>query len=138
MYKEKQCIFSFGKISKQIIEYLKFNLVGTLVFTICQIIYMILVRIFKGKYLLVYLITNILSSFMIYFLNIKITFKDSEHSFQKFKQIFFINTMEFLPNSILLAICVEVICIPEVIAPLFPPIIMTPFMFILSKFIMKK
>ena len=56
-------------------EYIKFNIIGISNFTISQVFYITLFKIFKLNYIIAYTITSILSIFDYYFFYSKFSFK---------------------------------------------------------------
>lgn len=119
-------------------EYLMFNLSGTLIFLICQIVYLSLLLKHDYSYILASIICTIISSILNYIFNSFIVFKTEKHSLLKMIQIIGIYFFESLPNSLILIIIVEIFKVPEALSTMVAPVIMTPIMFLLSKKILKK
>ena len=67
----------------KIIEYIKFNLIGTANFVVAQIFYLTLYLVFKINYLVAYTTTSIISITASYYLNSKFTFKDQKVFFKE-------------------------------------------------------
>ena len=67
----------------KILEYIKFNIIGTANFVVAQIFYLTLYLVFKINYLVAYTITSILSISASYYLNSKFTFKEEKYSLKK-------------------------------------------------------
>ena len=119
-------------------EYIMFNISGTSIFLICQIVYLYLLFKLDYSYFLASLICTAISSILNYILNSFIVFKTEKHSLSKIVQIVSIYFFESLPNSLILIIIVEIFKVPEALSTMVAPVIMTPIMFLLSKKILKK
>ena len=119
--------------SKTIREYIAFNISGSCIFIICQIVYLFLLLKLKVSYLLCSIICSGISSILNYIFNSFLVFKSREHSLFKILEIIFIYFFESLPNSIVLIIVVEIFNVPESLGTMIAPMIMTPIMFLISK-----
>ena len=118
-------------------EYLIFNISGTLIFLICQIVYLSLLFKYNYSYFIASLICSVISSILNYIFNSFIVFKIEKYSLLKMIQVISIYFFESLPNSLILIIIVEVFKVPEALSTMVAPVIMTPIMFFLSKSILK-
>lgn len=125
------------KINNTLKEYLLYNLTGTAIFIICQLIYLCLLLKIKLPYTVSSIISTFVSAIMTYFLNSFITFKNKDFSMLKLIKIVFIQISQSVPSFIILILVVELFNVPESIAPMVPPIIMTPIMFFMSKKVLK-
>ena len=65
------------------IEYIKFNIVGTINFILSQIFYIFLHLVFNIQYIFAYTVTSLLSVIASYYFNSKYTFKQNNHSVSK-------------------------------------------------------
>lgn len=118
-------------------EYIAFNITGTIIFVVCQIVYTILLMKLKMNYLKAFVACTFLSGLMNFTLNSLFTFKSKELSKVKFLKILIIQFFEFVPNSIILIVLIEFIKFPKILAPMVCPVIMTPIMFFLSRKVLK-
>lgn len=118
-------------------EYILFNMTGTFIFVVCQLVYTILLVKLNTNYLKAFVISTFLSALMNFTLNSFFTFKSKELSKKKFLKILCIQFFEFMPNSTILIILIEVIKFPKILAPMICPVIMTPIMFFLSRKVLK-
>ncbi|MPN04941.1 hypothetical protein SDC9_152190 [bioreactor metagenome] len=85
MFIIKNTIVEKFKLYKdKIIEYIKFNIIGTANFIVAQIFYLTLYLVFKIDYLIAYTITSIISISASYYLNSKFTFKEQKFSLKKY------------------------------------------------------
>lgn len=123
---------------KYIKEYIMFNIAGTMIFLICQMVYLFFLLDLKWNYFEANIVSTLVSAVLNYILNSLITFKTERHSIFKFAKIVGLQFFESVPNFIILTLLVEVFKIPEYIAPMIPPVIMTPIIFYLSRNILKK
>lgn len=121
------------KINNTLKEYLLYNLTGTVVFIIGQFIYLCLLLKIKLPYTVSSIISTFISAIMTYFLDSFIIFKNKNFSILKLIKIVFIQLFQFVPNFMILVSVVELFNVPESIAPMIPPIIITPIMFFISK-----
>ena len=119
-------------------EYIKYNILGTINFVICHIIYMYLCNNFKIDYKISYTICNVLSALLSYTLNLKITFNQNTFKFTDFVKVYLSHILEYIFNLFLITIFVEVFKVSELISPLIAPIITTPLTFILVRRSIKK
>lgn len=119
-------------------EYIKYNLLGTINFIICHAIYICLCNYFNINYRLSYTICNIISAFLSYILNLKITFNQSNFKIKDFMKVYASHLLEYVCNILLITIFVEFFKISELVAPLIAPIITTPLAFNLVRKSIKK
>lgn len=123
---------------KILAEYLKYNIVGSINFIVCQIIYVILLFKFKINYIIAYTICNFISACFSYTVNSKITFGESKYSFKNFIKVYCSHLFEYFLNISIVAILVEMLHISKVLSPMITPIVTTPLIFILVKKSIKK
>ena len=98
-HEETKSIFSkFKKHKIEIIEYIKFNIIGISNFLISQIIYISLFLGLKLNYLIAYTITSVISISASYFLNSKFTFKENNYSTKKFSLSILVYVFEYIFN----------------------------------------
>lgn len=129
----------FSKIDKKVIfEYIKYNLIGTINFTTCQVIYIILLTKFKINYVIAYTVCNIISICISYLLNTKITFKEEKYSVKRFVRVYVSHLFEYILNLAIVTILIEICSVSQIISPMIAPIITTPIIFILVKKSIKK
>ena len=119
-------------------EYIKYNILGTINFVICHIIYMYLCNNFKIDYKISYTMCNVLSALLSYTLNLKITFNQNTFKFTDFVKVYLSHILEYIFNLFLITIFVEVFKVSELISPLIAPIVTTPLTFILVRRSIKK
>lgn len=122
--------------SKIVREYIAFNLSGSCIFIICQIVYLFLLLKLEVSYLISSIICSGISSILNYIFNSYLVFKSREHSLLKIFQIILIYFFESLPNSIILIIVIEIFNVPEALGTMIAPMIITPIMFLISKSIL--
>lgn len=121
----------------KIIEYLKFNIVGTANFIISQIIYLTLYFIFNINYIIAYTITSIISVSASYYLNSRFTFKEKKYTFKKYMLSFLVYLIEYFLNLFIILLCVNVFKLNKAIAPMITPIFSTIPIFFLMKLVIK-
>lgn len=125
--------FLEGKVK----EYIKFNIIGISNFTISQVFYITLFKIFKLNYIIAYTITSILSILASYFLNSKFTFKSDNYSTKKFSLSVLVYIFEYILNMGIIIFLVKTFNINEIIAPLIAPVFSTPPVFFLMRLVIK-
>lgn len=125
------------KLNNTIKEYLLYNMTGTSVFIICQMVYLFLLLQLNVPYVISSATCTFVAAIIGYFLNSYITFKNKSFSILKLVKIILMQFFQSIPNFIILVVVVEMFHIPKSIAPMIPPMIMTPIMFIFSKRILK-
>lgn len=121
-----------------VIEYIKYNIVGTSNFTVCQLIYMFLILKFDTNYILAYTICNFISSIISYIFNLKITFKESKYSVIDFFKVYMSHIVEYFLNIGIIFFLINFMSISKLIAPMISPILTTPIIFILVRKSIKK
>lgn len=121
----------------KIIEYIKFNIVGTANFIISQTIYLTLYIIFNINYIIAYTITSIISVSASYYLNSKFTFKEKKYTLKKYMLSFLVYLIEYILNICIILLCVNVVKINKAIAPMITPIFSTIPIFFLMKLVIK-
>lgn len=129
---------SHKKIKQKIIEYIKFNIIGISNFLVSQIIYITLYLYFNFNYILAYSIVSFFSILASYLLNSKFTFKENSFSTKKFSFSVLIYIFEYILNMGVIIFLVNFFGISKIIAPLLAPVISTPPVFFLMRFIIKK
>lgn len=132
--KYKICLLK-GDIFK---EYIKYNLLGSINFIICHIIYICLCNYLNINYKLSYIICNFISSLLSYIFNLKITFNQKSFLIKDFIKVYVSHIIEFLCNISLVTILVEFLKLSELIAPIIVPVITTPLAFYLVRVSLKK
>ena len=129
---------SDSSMMKKLQQFIKFGIVGLLNTLISYFVYVVLVML-GAHYLLASLAGFFVSVLNAYYWNSKYVFNfNSTEKYGKFKALLktfvsYAGTGMLLSN-ILLALWVEVIHIPEIIAPLINLVITIPLNFILNKF----
>ncbi len=118
-------------------EYIKFNIIGISNFTISQVFYITLFKIFKLNYIIAYTITSILSILASYFLNSKFTFKSDNYSTKKFSLSVLVYIFEYILNMGIIIFLVNILGINEIISPLIAPVFSTLPVFFLMRAIIK-
>ena len=82
----------------KVIEYIKFNIVGTINFILSQILYIFLHLAFNINYIFAYTITSVLSVIASYYFNSKYTFKQNNYSASKLSFSILIYIFEYILN----------------------------------------
>lgn len=119
-------------------EYIKYNLLGSINFIICHIIYICLCNHLNINYKLSYTICNFISALLSYIFNLKITFKQKSFLIKDFIKVYMSHIIEFLCNISLVTILVEFLKLSELIAPIIAPVTTTPLAFYLVRVSLKK
>ncbi len=134
----KNSIINKLKLYKgKIIEYIKFNLIGTANFVVAQIFYLTLYFIFKINYIVAYTITSILSITASYYLNSKFTFKEQKYSLKKYLLSFLVYVFEYALNLGIILAFVNMFGLSKAIAPIIAPIFSTIPVFFLMRLVIK-
>ena len=121
----------------KIMEYIKFNIVGTANFIVSQIFYLTLYMIFKVNYIIAYTITSIISISASYYLNSKFTFKEEKYSLKKYVLSFLVYLLEYALNLGIILVLVNMFKFSKAIAPIIAPIFSTIPVFFLMKLVIK-
>lgn len=121
----------------KIIEYIKFNIVGSINFIVSQIFYLTLYMIFKVNYIIAYTITSIISISASYYLNSKFTFKEEKYSLKKYILSFLVYLFEYALNLGIILVLVNMFKFSKAIAPIVAPIFSTIPVFFLMKLVIK-
>lgn len=121
----------------KIIEYIKFNIVGSINFVVSQIFYLTLYMIFKVNYIIAYTITSIISISASYYLNSKFTFKEEKYSLKKYILSFLVYLFEYALNLGIILVLVNMFKFSKAIAPIIAPIFSTIPVFFLMKLVIK-
>ena len=121
----------------KIIEYIKFNLIGTANFVVSQIFYLALYLVFKINYLVAYTTTSIISITASYYLNSKFTFKDQKYSLKKYLLSFLVYVFEYALNLGIILALVNLLDLSEAIAPIIAPVFSTIPVFFLMRLVIK-
>lgn len=130
-------IKNFKLYKGKLIEYLKFNLIGTLNFIISQIFYLTLYMFFKINYIIAYTFTSLISISASYYFNSKYTFKEKKYSLKKYFFSFLVYLFEYALNLCIILILVNIFNFSKAIAPLISPIFSTIPVFFLMKLVIK-
>lgn len=131
--------FKIAFFNKNILdEYIKYNILGSINFLICHIIYISLCHYFNINYKLAYTICNVISSLLSYIFNLKITFKQKNFSIKDFLKVYLSHIIEYFLNIMIVTFLVEIFKISELIAPIIAPALTTPLTFILVRLSLKK
>lgn len=134
----KNSIINKLKLYKsKIIEYIKFNLIGTANFAVAQIFYLTLYFIFKINYIVAYTITSILSITASYYLNSKFTFKEQKYSLKKYLLSFLVYVFEYAINLGIILAFVNMFGLSKAIAPIIAPVFSTIPVFFLMRLVIK-
>lgn len=134
----KSSIINKLKLYKgKIIEYIKFNLIGTANFAVAQIFYLTLYFIFKINYIVAYTITSILSITASYYLNSKFTFKEQKYSLKKYLLSFLVYIFEYAINLGIILAFVNMFGLSKAIAPIIAPVFSTIPVFFLMRLVIK-
>ena len=127
----------FKLYKSKIIEYIKFNIIGTANFVVSQLFYLTLYMIFKMNYIIAYTITSIISISASYYFNSKFTFKDEKYTLKKYLLSFLIYLFEYALNLGIILVLVNIFKFSKAIAPLIVPIFSTIPVFFLMKLVIK-
>lgn len=134
----KNTIIDKVKLYKdKIIEYIKFNLIGTANFVVAQIFYLTLYMFFKINYLVAYTTTSIISITASYYLNSKFTFKEQKYSLKKYLLSFLVYVFEYALNLAIILTLVNLLDLSEAIAPIIAPVFSTIPVFFLMRLVIK-
>ncbi len=117
----------------KVIEYIKFNIVGTINFILSQILYIFLHLAFNINYIFAYTITSVLSVIASYYFNSKYTFKQNNYSASKLSFSILIYIFEYILNLSIIIFLVHVLGFGTIIAPIIAPVFSTPIVFILMR-----
>ena len=115
------------------IEYIKFNIEGTINFILSQIFYIFLHLVFNIHYIFAYTITSLLSVIASYYFNSKYTFKQNNHSVSKLSFSILIYVFEYMLNLFIIIFLVHILNFGTIIAPIIAPVFSTPVVFILMR-----
>ena len=121
----------------KILEYIKFNIIGTANFVVAQIFYLTLYLVFKINYLVAYTITSILSISASYYLNSKFTFKEEKYTLKKYLLSFLVYLFEYALNLGVILVLVNIIGLSKTIAPIITPVFSTIPVFFLMRLVIK-
>lgn len=121
----------------KILEYIKFNIVGTANFIVAQILYLTLYLVFKINYIVAYTTTSIISISASYYLNSKFTFKEQKYSLKKYLLSFLVYVFEYALNLGIILSLVNIIGLNKIIAPIIAPVFSTIPVFFLMRLIIK-
>ena len=121
----------------KILEYIKFNIIGTANFVVAQIFYLTLYLVFKINYLVAYTITSIISISASYYLNSKFTFKEEKYTLKKYLLSFLVYLFEYALNLGIILVFVNIIGLSETIAPIIAPVFSTIPVFFLMRLVIK-
>lgn len=121
----------------KIIEYIKFNIIGTANFVVAQIFYLTLYLVFKINYLVAYTTTSIISITASYYLNSKFTFKEQKFSLKKYLLSFLVYVFEYALNLGIILALVNLLDLSEAIAPIIAPVFSTIPVFFLMRLVIK-
>ena len=128
----------FGFLKGKVREYIKFNIVGTSNFAICQLFYLTLFLVFKINYLVAYTMTSVISISASYFFNSRFTFRQKNYSVTKFSLTFVVYLFEYMFNMSIILFLVNIIGISEIIAPIVAPVFSTIPVFFLMRYVIRK
>lgn len=121
----------------KIIEYIKFNIIGTANFVVAQIFYLTLYLVFNINYLVAYTTTSIISITASYYLNSKFTFKEQKYSLKKYLLSFLVYVFEYALNLGIILALVNLLDLSEAIAPIIAPVFSTIPVFFLMRLVIK-
>lgn len=116
-------------------EFIKFGLVGGF----CSVIQFLSYRLFllEVHYIFSHVLSFLLAVTVSFLLNSKITFKKNIR-ITKFFPFVLVYTIHLLLSTLIVFCLVEILHIPEKIVTIIPIILLSPFTFILSKFVLTK
>lgn len=121
----------------KILEYIRFNIIGTANFVVTQILYLTLYLVFKINYIVAYTATSIISISASYYLNSKFTFKEQKYSLKKYLLSFLVYVFEYALNLGIILALVNIIGLNKIIAPIIAPVFSTIPVFFLMRLIIK-
>ena len=127
----------FKLYKDKIIEYIKFNIIGTANFVVVQIFYLTLYLVFKIDYLVAYTITSIISISASYYLNSRFTFKEQKYSLKKYLLSFLVYIFEYALNLGVILAFVNIFGLSKIIAPIIAPVFSTIPVFFLMRLVIK-
>ncbi|WMT82102.1 hypothetical protein TEMA_24600 [Terrisporobacter mayombei] len=128
---------TFKLYKDKIMEYIKFNIIGTANFVVAQIFYLTLYLVFKIDYLIAYTITSVISISASYYLNSRFTFKEQEYSLKKYLLSFLVYIFEYALNLGVILSFVNIFGLSKAIAPIIAPIFSTIPVFFLMRLVIK-
>lgn len=128
---------TFKLYKDKIIEYIKFNIIGTANFAIAQLFYLTLYLVFKINYLVAYTITSVISITASYYLNSRYTFKEKKYSFKKYLLSFLVYIFEYALNLGVILSLVNILGLSKAMAPIIAPIFSTIPVFFLMRLVIK-
>ncbi|WP_270304296.1 GtrA family protein [Terrisporobacter petrolearius] len=138
MFAIKNTIEEKFKLYKdKIIEYIKFNIIGTANFAVAQLFYLTLYLVFKINYLIAYTITSVISITASYYLNSRYTFKEKKYSLKKYLLSFLVYIFEYALNLGVILSLVNTFGLSKAIAPIIAPIFSTIPVFFLMRLVIK-
>lgn len=138
MFAIKNTIAEKFKLYKdKIIEYIKFNIIGTANFAVAQLFYLTLYLVFKIDYLIAYTITSVISITASYYLNSRYTFKEKKYSLKKYLLSFLVYILEYALNLGVILSLVNIFDLSKAIAPIIAPIFSTIPVFFLMRLVIK-
>lgn len=138
MFDIKNTIVEKFKLYKdKIIEYIKFNIIGTANFAVAQLFYLTLYLVFKINYLIAYTITSVISITASYYLNSRYTFKEKKYSLKKYLLSFLVYIFEYALNLGVILSLVNIFGLSKAIAPIIAPIFSTIPVFFLMRLVIK-
>ncbi|MEW9078650.1 GtrA family protein [Terrisporobacter glycolicus] len=127
----------FKLYKDKIMEYIKFNIIGTANFIVAQIFYLTLYLVFKIHYLVAYTITSVISITASYYLNSRFTFKEQKYSFKKYLLSFLVYIFEYALNLGVILLLVNIFGLSKAIAPIIAPVFSTIPVFFLMRLVIK-
>ncbi|MDU4861445.1 MAG: GtrA family protein [Terrisporobacter othiniensis] len=127
----------FKLYKDKIIEYIKFNIIGTANFAVAQLFYLTLYLVFKINYLIAYTITSVISITASYYLNSRYTFKEKKYSLKKYLLSFLVYIFEYALNLGVILSLVNTFGLSKAIAPIIAPIFSTIPVFFLMRLVIK-
>lgn len=127
----------FRLYKDKIIEYIKFNIIGTANFAVAQLFYLTLYLVFKINYLIAYTITSVISITASYYLNSRYTFKEKKYSLKKYLLSFLVYIFEYALNLGVILSLVNTFGLSKAIAPIIAPIFSTIPVFFLMRLVIK-
>lgn len=138
MFAIKNTIAEKFKLYKdKIIEYIKFNIIGTANFAVAQLFYLTLYLVFKIDYLIAYTITSVISITASYYLNSRYTFREKKYSLKKYLLSFLVYILEYALNLGVILSLVNIFDLSKAIAPIIAPIFSTIPVFFLMRLVIK-
>lgn len=138
MFAIKNTIAEKFKLYKdKIIEYIKFNIIGTANFAVAQLFYLTLYLVFKINYLIAYTITSVISITASYYLNSRYTFREKKYSLKKYLLSFLVYILEYALNLGVILSLVNIFDLSKAIAPIIAPIFSTIPVFFLMRLVIK-